>query len=231
MYNKRMLYVINTSFYIKQLAVLIALAAIFWLFFDYTNFDIKLSAFFFDSTTNTWPYYDTFLTKKIGYDWIKILLIAYGAILFLLLIYSTKNVYWRKRRKILIFLLLCLIVVPSEIAILKSIALKPRPEQIIAFGGTMPDVKLSEFLLSEPTARNWPGGHASGGAVLMSFYFVWSYKSIYWQRRGLLLGIAVSQFMGFVQVARGQHFFLTIFGRFGLLGLQLFCYILLYLSL
>lgn len=207
MYNKRIIYSVDTNFYKKQIKLLLLFAVAFWLLFDYTNFDLALSELFFDINTHSWPYYDTFFTKKIGYDWIKILLTIYGLTILILLAYSTKSRYWQKRRKILLFLLACLIIIPSEIAIIKSIALKPRPEQVFQFGGTMPHVKLYNFLFTEPTAKNWPGGHASGGATLMAFYFVWSYKSFYWQKLGLLLGVAVSQFMGFIQVMRGQHFF------------------------
>ena len=207
MFNKKILYNTTSDFYKKQLKMLLILACIFWLPFDYTNLDLALRKAFFDASTNSWPYYDTFFTKKIGYDWIKFLLIAYGLTLIFLLAYSYKNHYWQKRRNLIIFLLACLIIIPSEIGLLKSVALKPRPEQIVEFGGTMPHVKLYQFLPSEPTARNWPGGHASGGAALMGFYFIWSYKSLNWQRLGLFLGVFTSQFMGFIQVMRGQHFF------------------------
>ena len=194
------------DFYKKQCVLLCLGAVLLWLVFDYTNIDIFVSTVFFDAKTSSWPYYNTFLTGKLGYLWIKSLLVLYGVLLSILLACSFKSNSFKVQRKWIVFLLLSMIIVPAEISMLKHTFYKPRPEQVFEFGGNMPHVKLGEFLWNQPSASNWPGGHASGGAALVSLYFAGRQISDNWGKTGLFCGILLSQLMGFVQVARGQHF-------------------------
>ncbi len=193
--------------YKKHFSFLICSAILLWLVFDYTNIDMYLSSLFFDYKTASWPYYNNFWTATVGYVWIKYLIIIYSISLLLLFVYSYKNTFWQTKRILLLFLLLSMIIIPSEISLLKHTFYKSRPEQVIEFGGNLPHVNLFEFLFDKPNASNWPGGHASGGAALMSLYFVGIHISRFWGIIGLLFGITISQLMGFVQVMRGQHFF------------------------
>lgn len=196
----------ENNFFFKQLLLLTITALLLWLVFDYTNTDIYISSIFYDDSNISWPYYNGFITQTLGYCGIKYLLILYGIILLILFICSFKNPRWQNKRFLVVFLLLAMIIIPSEISFLKHSFHKPNPSQIITFGGNMPHVKLTEFLHDEPKAANWPGGHASGGAALLSLYFVGRYYLSKYRYIGLLLGLVVSQFMGFIQVMRGQHF-------------------------
>lgn len=196
----------SKSFYKKQFNLLALFALLLWLLFDFTNLDLYLSQMFFDAQSSAWPYYDTFWTKQVGYLWPKYALILYGLSLMCLLVLSFKNSYWQAKRMTIVFLLLSIILVPTEISLLKHTFHKPRPEQIVEFGGIMQHVKLLEFTQDQPSASNWPGGHASGGAALVSLYFIGKQASKFWGKAGLAFGVLSSQIMGFVQVLRGQHF-------------------------
>jgi membrane-associated PAP2 superfamily phosphatase len=195
------------GFYLRQAVFLLLAALALWLVFDYTDADMNISRLFFDYSTQSWPYYNAFFTSKVGYLWIKLAIWVYGLALLAGYALSFGKPALAKYRKLLLFLVLAMITVPSEIAVLKDTLHKSRPSQVFEFGGTMPHVKLGEFLPDQPTANNWPGGHASAGATLLSLYFAGYHLSPRWKRAGVLLGVGVSQFMGFVQVMRGQHFF------------------------
>lgn len=194
---------VDNSLYKKQFLLLLLTAVLLWLVFDYTELDMYVSRLFYDDQSRSWPYRADFVIEMVGYVWIKYVLIAYGVMILFLLLYSYRKGKLAAKRKLLIFLLLAMIIVPSEIAFLKHTFHKPRPEQVVEFGGTMRHVKLSEFLYDEPSASNWPGGHASGGAALLSLYFA---SGRFWRKAGIGLGVIVSQMMGFVQIMRGQHF-------------------------
>ena len=199
-------FIFKNHFFFKQSLLLFVTAIFLWFIFDYTDLDLYISTLFYDNNTNSWPYYSEFFTYTIGYRGIKYMLILYGAINLALLIRSFKNSYWQVKRRVIIFLILAIIIIPLKISFLKHNLHKPNPSQITLFGGTMPHVKLIEFLQNEPKANNWPGGHASGGAALLSLYFVGRYYASKYRYWGLALGLFVSQLMGMVQVMRGQHF-------------------------
>lgn len=195
------------SFYQRQGILLGIFFFLLWFIFDYTNLDYWISAQVFDFKSQSWLYSESFWIKQVGYYGIKGVLLIYSTILIGLFVSS----FWwgktRPYRRMLLFLILCMALVPAEIAFFKQIFLKPRPEQVIAFGGTMPHVSLFTLLSNEPDATNWPGGHASGGAALMSWYFVGRAYSKRWGWVGLGSGLLVSNLMGWTQIFRGQHFF------------------------
>lgn len=197
---------IEKSSYRRQYLFLAFSAVFLWLLFDYTNLDLWISSQFYDYDTKLWPYKYTFWTYQILYLGIKNVLIGYGAILLLLFGWSFKNKKLAPYRPVFLFLILCLILVPLEIAGLKEIIRKSRPEQIYQFGGTMPHTRLFESLWNEHDARNWPGGHASGGAALLSLYFAFRLYSKKWGRIALGFALLVWGLMSWDQVMRGQHF-------------------------
>ena len=194
------------SFYQRQGILLGLFFLLLWFVFDYTNLDYWVSAQVFDFKNHNWIYAQNFWIKQVGYYGIKDLLITYAILLIAMFVSSF---WWQKTRPyrmILFFLILCIALVPAEIAFLKQTFYKPRPEQVIAFGGTMPHVDLFATLPNELSATNWPGGHASGGAALMSWYFIgWTY-SRRWGWVGFGVGLLVSNLMGWSQILRGQHF-------------------------
>lgn len=186
----------------------LAFAAVFlWLLFDYTELDLWISSHFYDTETHLWPYKYTFWTYQILYLGAKNLLTGYGVILLFLFGWSFKNQKLTPYRPIFLFLILCIALVPLEISGLKEIARKSRPEQIYQFGGTLPHTRLFEFLWDEYDARNWPGGHASGGAALLSLYFPLRLYSKKWGQIALGGAFLFWGLMSWDQVMRGQHFF------------------------
>lgn len=194
------------SSYHRQYLSLGFAALFLWFVFDYTKLDLWISSLFYDPETGLWPYKYTFWTYQILYLGSKNLLTGYGAILLLLFGGSFKNQKLAPYRPIFLFLILCLALIPLEIAGLKEIARKSRPEQVYQFGGTLPHTGLFQFLWNEYDARNWPGGHASGGAALLSLYFPLRLYSKRWGHLALFGALLFWGLMSWDQVMRGQHF-------------------------
>jgi membrane-associated PAP2 superfamily phosphatase len=82
---------------------------------------------------------------------------------------------------------------------------RPRPAEIVEFGGNQPFVSVWAWnSLSE--SRSFPSGHASTGFYLMVPAFL-----LYRRRRGLALafvfvGLLCGGFMGLARVVQGGHF-------------------------
>lgn len=196
----------ENSFYLKHLLALLASAILLWLVFDFTSLDIIISSFFYDFQNKLWPYksepfilFVYFSSKNLLVWSALLLLLALGASFF----YKPLAAY----RKTALFLLITLAIVPGEIASLKVLLPKSRPEQIIFFNGSFPHTYLFDFLWGEENAHNWPSGHAAGGASLLSLYFISFSFTRKVQYFLLAFGLCYWFIMGWIQVMRGQHFF------------------------
>lgn len=197
--------IFSQAFYSRQFLYLFMGAVILWLLFDYTNLDQWIARIYYDFDKQKWPFAKNPTTILI-YNLSKELIIAFGVLLLGLFIYSFKNYKLAPYHRILLFLLLCLIIVPSEISLLKGFFYKARPDQAIEFGGRLPHTGLFEFLWGEKDATNWPGGHASGGAALVAIYFPLRERSKTLASFGLAFALLYWFGMSWTQVIRGQHF-------------------------
>ena len=193
------------QFYRRQYFFLALSAVFLWLLFDYTSLDLWLSTPYYNFQKHIWPHAKNSIASSFYYHSKTILYIYAGLLIALYLLSLKKRTLFKYRRSFL-FLILCTALVPLEIASLKAVFLKSRPEQVFEFGGSMPHVHLFQFLWNEPDATNWPGGHASGGAALLSLYFPLRQKSRPWSYVALWIGLFYWFMMSWTQVMRGQHF-------------------------
>ncbi len=87
---------------------------------------------------------------------------------------------------------------------------RPRPKQIIEFGGIQPFrpfYKPNFFEQPEPS-KSFPSGHASMGFLFFSLFFVglrlkkpW----VFWT--GFMLTLVLGSLLGYARMAQGGHFF------------------------
>lgn len=192
-------------FYKKQWLVLFLSALILWLLFDYTSLDMWLSTPYYDFKNQIWPYKYSKIVLFIYHN-SKTLIYFYSGTLFILFLLSFWQTLLAPYRRTFLFLILCIAVIPLEIGILKAVFFKSRPDQVFEFGGTMPHVDLFHFLWNEHDATNWPGGHASGGAALLSLYFPLRQRSAKWGYFAIAFALFYWFVMSWTQVMRGQHF-------------------------
>ena len=108
---------------------------------------------------------------------------------------------WRGR---IGFLLLSLAVGPGLITntLFKDHWGRPRPQQLIEFGGTAQYVP--PLVPSSQCTRNcsFPSGHASAAFWLISGAWVWPHRRRTW----LAVGVTAGAIVGFTRIAQGGHF-------------------------
>lgn len=119
--------------------------------------------------------------------------------------------FLKRWRQAALFLLLTLAIGPGLIihAILKDHWGRPRPKQVIEYGGQQFFRAFYEPHFSQPEpSKSFPCGHCS-----MGFYFFalallgkhYQNKYLYYAGMGMALGLG--GFLSFVRIAQGGHFF------------------------
>ena len=136
------------------------------------------------------------LGLAVAYDGPKALIIIWALLLICAAIFA------RRVRVRALYLLACLAVVSVVCTQLRAATGMATPLELKAFGGTYDHLLIFQAKPAGYPSHAFPAGHASGGFALMGLY--WILKSRRW--RGLALGLGVGCWMGFYQVARGEHF-------------------------
>jgi membrane-associated phospholipid phosphatase len=81
---------------------------------------------------------------------------------------------------------------------------RPRPRQVVEFGGT----KAFQPVLVpawDPAAQSFPTGHAAGGFAVMALYFVWRGRRPGWAWGALGGGLALGGVTAVARMAQGGH--------------------------
>ncbi len=136
------------------------------------------------------------LGDALAYRGPKALIIIWAALLILAAIFA------RRVRMRALFFLACLAVVPIVCTQLRAVTNMATPLELKTYGGVHDHLLLFEAKPSGYPSHAFPAGHASGGFALMGLYWVLGTRR--W--RGLALGLLVGSWMGFYQIARGEHF-------------------------
>ena len=193
----------------KQIAITILLLVFVIAFFQLTDSDIYIQSFFYNFESKTWIIdKNEPILKFLLYDGLKNLLLLFGALILLSLIFLRKKSLVQEYKKGLIIVLLSAIFVPLIIGSLKAISNTPCPCNIVYFNGTYPDIKVFDSypkdFVQPSKAKCWPAGHASGGFALMALFFL--FKTPINQKRALIIGLVVGWSMGTYKMLLGDHF-------------------------
>ncbi len=136
------------------------------------------------------------LGDALAYRGPKALIIIWAVLLILAAIFA------RRVRVRALFFLACLAVVPIVSTQLRAVTQMATPLELKTYGGAYEHLLLFEAKPAGYPSHAFPAGHASGGFALMGLYWILGTRR--W--RGLALGLFVGSWMGFYQVARGEHF-------------------------
>ncbi len=182
-----------------------------------TDLDIELSRLYFDSEQQLWPASKTPLIT-LTYRWGPILtaLVAVWALFRFFASYMHPR-FWAKRA-VSLFVLLCILIGPVVIVngIVKESWRRPRPRDIIEFGGSHSFRKVLEFGNREYRGKSFPSGHASAGFILVLFYFLLKEKRPGLAWLALLFAIGWGCWLGYVRIVLGGHFFSDNLYAFGI---------------
>lgn len=180
------------------------------IYFGISDIDIKIQDYLYNFKNHSWllnsnlePWHTIFYTgaKKL------LILIAISLLLALI-------IFWRRKfiqdyKKGLIIVILSAIIVPLSVGFLKKTTNMPCPKDEIHYGGKMPRTAVWQKY-KEPYSKMehiacWPAGHASGGFVLLSLFFL--FKSKRNRTIAIIVALSVGWAMGFYKMLIGDHFF------------------------
>ena len=195
-------------FYLVHLGGALGLAAVALLIVEHFRIDWRISNFFFDPELGRFPLRDDWFLEKVMHVGVKNAVVGVGLLVLAAWIASFRLRRLAKWRRLLVFLFVAMVLSSSAISLVKSVSGKHCPYDLEQYGGTVPFVGLLERLpQGVKPGKCWPGGHASAGFCLFSFYFA----ALKLGRRrmaaamlagSLLLGLA----LGIGRVAQGAHF-------------------------
>ena len=157
--------------------------------------DLWIQSFFWNGTAWLIPHEHP-LGLAVAYDGPKALIIIWALLLIGAAIFA------KRVRVRALYLLACLAVVSVVCTQLRAVTGMATPLELKAFGGVHDHLLLFQAKPAGYPSHAFPAGHASGGFALLGLY--WILKARRW--RGIALGLGVGCWMGFYQVARGEHF-------------------------
>ena len=198
---------------------LFCLTIIAALTFEHSQFDVRISEFFYNN--GQWliekgeqPY------AFIFYDGPKALLILLALYLISVLVIKYRQssniasiIDNNKTSKFIVpfsireisYLLIVLIVVPSTIALLKSVTHVSCPNHLTLFGGDLPYLNLWQNMLAKTDTKCFPAAHASAGFSLYGLAFL---PTLYKYRYRIFEIVTVLGWtMGLYKMMFGDHFF------------------------
>ncbi len=193
----------------KQIVITAFLLIIVIAIFQFSNLDIYVQSFFYDFDKKSWLIdKNEPILKFFFYDGIKNLLLLFGVLILVSLMFFRKNILVQEYKKGLIIVLLSAILIPSVIGFLKDITNTPCPCNIVYFNGSYPDKKVFDSypkdFVQKSKVKCWPAGHASGGFALMALFFL--FKTPKNQKRALIGALIIGWSMGTYKMLLGDHF-------------------------
>lgn len=177
---------------------------VFWL----TDLDRGIVALFYqpEHPVHRWPFAQGTFWDLV-YDSDRYITIALAVAGLGLILLGQVRRDLRLLRVYGLFVVLSLTLGPGLVVnvLLKDNTGRPRPNQIVEFGGQATYHPL--FVLGERgVGKSFPSGHSSVGFVIAMFWFLWRKESPALARSFLVLALALGLLLGFQRVISGSHF-------------------------
>lgn len=192
--------------FLPLLLLLVVLAAGEW-----TPFDLWVQDCFYDQNSRQWLVkFDKQSPLGLTFYVIpKILLGIFGGSVLLLAVRQQWGRWacpWSRPR--LVYILICLALIPSLVSLLKANTGVAYPRKIDRYGGgNIPYRTVWQSIprqAGEKRYKGWPAGHASGGFALFGLAF--AARSRPGRRRGFIMAVTTGCLMGTYQMLAGNHY-------------------------
>lgn len=183
----------------------------------HTGADLALSSLFYQS--GGWPVGEQFPWKLLyRIDRTPAVLLAVGWLIVVIGSYRRPNLYqWRRAG---VFTVLLLILGPGLLvnSVLKEHWGRPRPRDLVQFGGAKPFLQPWQPGISGK-GRSFPSGHASAAFFLATPWFVYRHRKPLAAQCWLWGGVGFGIVMSIARIAQGGHFLTDCLWAFGVVWL------------
>ncbi|KPK38341.1 MAG: hypothetical protein AMJ69_08705 [Gammaproteobacteria bacterium SG8_47] len=195
-------------YWLPELVIVLLLMLLTTVVFWNSDLDLRMARLFYDATNpeQSWPtgqnslwqfLYDSAPTAT-GILVVGALLVAIGASL---------SERLRRLRIYAVFILAAVVVGPGLVvnSIFKDHWGRPRPRQVIEFGG---DLEYLPPLMKGQSGqgRSFPSGHSSVGFVFAAFWFIWRRRRLPWALAALGFALTYGGLLGTARMVAGGHF-------------------------
>jgi len=193
-------------YWLPELAALTALALTATVLFSITGLDIDAARrFYHPELPDPWPVakQPLWLLFYRSAPWVTGSLAVMGAAMLVAGVIRKGS---RRLRLHGLFLLLCVILGPGLIVngILKDHWGRPRPRQIVEFGGRLEYVPPLLPVVTQ--GKSFPCGHCSVGYLYATGWWVWRRSRPRWAAASLAGGSILGTLLGIGRMAAGGHF-------------------------
>ncbi|MBN1115534.1 MAG: phosphatase PAP2 family protein [Oligoflexia bacterium] len=181
---------------------------------SYTGLDIRFSSLFYDKAFDPpWPFFDARVFHVI-YHYGTYIPVALGVSSAVCLILGFFVSSLKKYRRRFIFAVLLFVIAPGFIVqTLKGNWGRPRPGEILEFGGkyqyrTPFEPEFGAFKHKKNDRRSFPSGHSATGFYMLVIFFIYRRHGTFW------LGVFYGIMMGLTRIVQGAHFLSDIVTSF-----------------
>lgn len=195
----------QTPQWLVPLTIVGGLALISTLIFWLSDLDLRCAAIFYAHPPASTPWPQEFAPLwRLFYYGAPLLAAIIALWTMVILVVGRHRPHWRHAA---IYVLLTLAIGPGLLInlVFKDHYGRPRPRQVVAFGGTMPYLPPLALGISTEE-KSFPAGHASIGFSLCALWFLWRQKRPHYARIALWLSIILGLAMGIGRMAAGAHF-------------------------
>jgi len=173
---------------------------------QYSGLDIWLAGHFYDQHQHIWPYQNSWLMQDVihrgGRNLIGLLVI--GTLLYFVMTLFVER--WHHRRRATGYLLAASLTGLIIISLLKGHTHIYSPWDLKIFGGLYPHIRLFDTIAqNSPVGYAFPSGHASGGYILLSIYFLLHQTTHRYRHYSLAIALLIGLIFGVDQQIRGAH--------------------------
>jgi membrane-associated PAP2 superfamily phosphatase len=177
---------------------------------EFTEIDLMIGDYYYDSTLKTFPWKKTWFAEVFMHVWIKNLILSAGAILYLVLLMDLikpimlLNSWLRFRLR---FVAAASLIIPIMISLLKKYSVLHCPWDINRYNGNSPFLRLLDHVPKGLEAGAcFPAGHASTSLWFASLCVFWLPHSPSRATYAFAIGLFTGFILGWVQQMRGAHF-------------------------